>query len=111
MKRMLLVLALLATPAFADSLTFKVIGIDCALCAPPVKKALATVPGVTNVKVDTDAKTATVDVPSGFDKAKLREALSNAGFEAAFAGEKRADIEPLPADVVKSLDIVRYGGK
>jgi copper chaperone CopZ len=111
MKHTILFLALLATPVFADTLTFKVIGIDCASCAPPVKKALASVPGVTNVKVDTDAKTATVDVPSGFDKAKLHEALSNAGFEAAFPGEKRGDIEPLPADVKKSLDIVRYDGK
>jgi len=111
MKRTILFLALIATPLFADTLTFKVIGIDCASCAPPVKKALASVTGVSNVKVDTNAKTATVDVPSGFDKAKLREALSNAGFDASFPGEKRADIEPLPADVVKSLDIVRYDGK
>ena len=111
MKRALLILALFVTPVFADTLTFKVIGIDCASCAPPVKKALASVSGVTNVKVDTNAKTATVDVPSGFDKAKLREALSNAGFDASFPGEKRADIEPLPVEVVKSLDIVRYDGK
>ena len=111
MKRTILFLALIATPLFADTLTFKVIGIDCASCAPPVKKALASVTGVSNVKVDTNAKTATVDVPSGFDKAKLREALSNAGFDASFPGEKRGDIEPLPADVVKSLDIVRYDGK
>jgi len=111
MKRSLILLAFLAAPLFADTVTFKVIGIDCASCAPPVKKALASVSGVTNVKVDTEAKTATVDVPSGFDKAKLREALSNAGFDATFPGEKRADIEPLPADIVKSLDIVRYDGK
>jgi thioredoxin 1 len=111
MKYALLFLALFVTPLFADTLTFKVIGIDCASCAPPVKKALASVAGVTNVKVNTDAKTATVDVPSGFDKAKLREALSNAGFDASFPGEKRADIEPLPADMVKSLDIIRYDGK
>ena len=45
----------------ASTPTFKVLGIDCALCAPPVKKALASVPGVTNVRVDTGAKTATVN--------------------------------------------------
>jgi copper chaperone CopZ len=111
MKRSLILLAFLAVPAFADSLTFKVIGIDCASCAPPVKRALAAVAGVTHVSVDTKAKTATVDVPAGFDKAKLREALSNAGFDATFPGEKRSDIEALPAGVVKSLDIVRYDGK
>ncbi len=111
MKRSLILLAFLAAPTLADTLTFKVIGIDCASCAPPVKKALASVAGVTSVKVDTDAKTATVDVPSGFDKAKLREALSNAGFEASFPGEKQSGIEPLPANVARSLDIVRYDGK
>lgn len=111
MKRAFVFLLLLAAPLFADTLTFKVIGIDCASCAPPVKKALASVAGVTSVKVDTDAKTATVDVPSGFDKAKLREALSNAGFEASFPGEKQSGIEPLPANVARSLDIVRYDGK
>lgn len=111
MKRSLILLAFLAAPAFADTVTFKVIGIDCASCAPPVKKALASVSGVTNVKVDTEAKTATVDVPSGFDKAKLREALSNSGFDASFPGEKQSGIEPLPADVLQSLDIVRYDGK
>lgn len=110
MKRSLVLLAFLAAPAFADTLTFKVIGIDCASCAPPVRRALGSVAGVTNVRVDTQAKTATVDVPAGFDKAKLREALSNAGFDASFPGEKRTDIEALPADVVKSLDIVRYDG-
>ena len=111
MKRIAIVFLVLATPVFADTLTFKVIGIDCAACAPPVKKALAAVPGVTKVAVDTNAKTATVDVPPGFDKSKLRDALSNAGFDATFPGEKRTDIAPLPADVAKNLDIVRYDGK
>jgi len=111
MKRLLLLILVAAAPAFADTLTFNVIGIDCASCAPPVKKALASVAGVTNVSVDTKAKTATVDVPSGFEKAKLRDALSNAGFDATFPGEKRNDIQPLPTDVVKTLDIVRYDGK
>jgi copper chaperone CopZ len=111
MKRAFVFLFLFAAPLFADTLTFKVIGIDCASCAPPVKKALASVAGVTSVKVDTEAKTATVNVPAGFDKAKLREALSNAGFEASFPGEKESVIEPLPANVLKSLDIVRYDGK
>lgn len=109
MKRLAILLLAFAAPAFADTLTFKVIGIDCASCGPPVKKALASVPGVTKIAVDTKAKTATVDVPAGFDNAKLRNALSNAGFDATFPGEKRTDIEPLPAEVVKKLDIVSYG--
>ena len=49
MKRLLLLGLFVAAPAFADKLTFNVVGIDCASCAPPVKKALASVAGVTNV--------------------------------------------------------------
>jgi copper chaperone CopZ len=103
----LLLMASVATLA-ADTVTFKVVGIDCAACAPPIAKALGAVDGVKNVRVDTKAKTATVDVPAGFDRQKLREAVVNAGFEAVFPGEKPRDIEALPPDVVKTLDIVAY---
>jgi copper chaperone CopZ len=101
-------LLLAAATAAADTLTFKVVGIDCAACAPPIVRALASVEGVKNAKVDAKAKTATVDVPAGFDREKLRAAISNAGFEAVFPGEKPRDIEPLPAEVVKTLDITAY---
>ena len=89
-------------------LTFKIIGIDCSMCAPPVVKALSGVEGVTRATVDAKAKTATVEVPAGFDRQKLRDAVSNAGFEAVFPGEQPRDIEPLPADAVKALDIRSY---
>ena len=71
---------------------FKVIGIDSAACGPPLVRALSAVPGVQNVKVDIKSGLVTLDVPEGFDKAKLREAVVNAGFETegAFA--------PLPPD-------------
>ena len=110
MKRLAItLLALFIVPvAFADTLSFAVIGIDCPLCAPPVTKALQSVDGVSNVKVNTNTKTATVDVPSGFDKQKIRTALSNAGFAPVFAGEQAKEIQTLPADVVKTLDIVAY---
>lgn len=111
MKRILLLTVLLfasIATLTADTLTFKVVGIDCAACAPPIVKALNAVDGVKAATVDTKAKTATVDVPTGFDRQKLRVALSNAGFEAVFPGEQRHEIEPLPADVVKTLDIVSY---
>jgi copper chaperone CopZ len=103
----LLALAVAAN-ATAETLTFKVVGIDCAACAPPIVKALKSVEGVKSAKVDAKTKTATVDVPPQFDRQKLRAALSNAGFEAVFPGEKPRDIEPLQADVVKSLDIRSY---
>ena len=111
MKRVVLITALVlaaAVTAAAESLTFKVVGIDCAACGPPIVKSLEAVEGVRSASVDTKAKTATIDVPSGFDREKVRTALSNAGFAAVFAGEKPRDIEPLPADVVKTLDIVSY---
>ena len=93
----------------ASSLTFKVLGIDCAKCAPPVKKALAAVPGVTSVRVDTKAQTATIE--GNADRAKIHEALANAGFEAELPGEQRSDFAPLsPAELAK-LDIAVFDGK
>lgn len=111
MKRIPLLAALLLTTALttaAETVTFRVVGIDCAACAPPIVKALKGVDGVTSAKVDAKKETATVDVPEGFDRAKLRAALTNLGFEAVFAGETPRDIEPLPAEVVKTLDIRSY---
>jgi copper chaperone CopZ len=94
--------------AAADPFTFKVVGIDCAACAPPIVKALSAIEGVKSARVDAKAKTATVDIPVQFDREKLRAAISNAGFEAVFPGEKPRDIEPLPSDVLKKLDIRTY---
>jgi copper chaperone CopZ len=110
LRKIVLFLALIlpAATLAAETLTFKVVGIDCSKCAPPIVKALKGVSGVTAASVDAKAKTATVDVPSGFDREKLRAALDAAGFEAVFAGEKPRDIEPLPAAVIASLDIVSY---
>jgi copper chaperone CopZ len=108
-KRLLaLFLFAAALPALADTFTFTVVGIDCAACAPPIVKALQSVEGVQNARVDWKAKTATVEVPAQFDRQKLRTALTNAGFESLFPGEQRKDIGPLPPDVVKQLDIVAY---
>ena len=92
----------------ADTIAFKVIGIDCAACAPPVAKALRAVPGVTDVKVDPKSRTATVQVPAGFDRENLRAGLENAGFSAVFPGEKARDIQPLPPEIVKTLDIATF---
>jgi thiol:disulfide interchange protein len=110
MKKLLLIAAL-ALPAFANTrLTLNVIGIDCAMCAKPVANALQSVAGVSKVQVDWKAARATVEVPDNFDRSLLRTALTNAGFDAAFPGEKRKEMEPLAADVVKTLDIVAYPG-
>lgn len=110
MKRAFLILTfiLAAVPVFADSFTFKVLGIDCASCAPPIVKALSAVPGVKNARVDAKAQTATVELPAQFDRETLRTAISNAGFVAVFPGEKPRDIEALPESVVRTLDIRAY---
>ena len=105
-----LLLLVIAPALVADTLSFKVAGIDCAACAPPVIKALQSVAGVKNAKVDTNTKVATVDVPANFDRERIRVALSNAGFEPQFAGDKGSQFQPLPAAVVKTLDIVEYKG-
>lgn len=111
MKRLALAFLLTffaAAVVAADTLTFQVVGIDCAMCAPPIVKALNAVEGVKNARVNAKAKTATVEVPAGFDREKVRTAVNNAGFEAVFAGEKPRDIEPLPAAVAAKLDIREY---
>jgi len=94
----------------ATTLTFKVPSIDCSGCANPVAKTLAAVAGVSNVHVDWKQKSATVDVPQGFNRELLRNAMLNAGYEVQFAGEKNRELQPLPADVLKTLDIKAFDG-
>ena len=104
MVRFTLAVALL----FQTTVSFTVVGIDCSKCGPPVKKALESVAGVKNVRVDTDKKVAWVDVPVNFDREKLRTALEDAGFDATFAGEKRPEMQALSPEELKKLDIVAY---
>jgi thiol-disulfide isomerase/thioredoxin len=108
--RPLLLALLLAAPLSASELSFNVVGIDCSLCAKPVVNALSSVNGVQNVRLDWKKAVARVDVPEGFDRNQIRTALNNAGFEVVFPGETAKGIEPLPADVVKKLDIIAYPG-
>ena len=89
----------------AEPLTFTVVGIDCKACAPPILKALKGVAGVQNARLDWKAGTATVEVPDGFDREKIRKALQVIGYEAVFPGEVRKDLEALPDEVRRDLDI------
>jgi thiol-disulfide isomerase/thioredoxin len=101
-----LALLAVASSVFADQrLTFKVVGIDCEACAPPILRALKGVSAIRNASLDWKAGVATVEVPEGFDREKLRSALKNIGYEAVFAGEERKDLAPLPEDVRRALDI------
>jgi len=108
--RKILFAFLLASPLYASELSFKVVGIDCALCAKPVVNAISSVSGVKNIRLDWRKATAQVEVPDGFDRGQIRTALNNAGFEAVFPGEQANGIAPLPPEVLKTLDIVAYPG-
>ena len=57
-----------------EPVQFTVIGIDCEACAPPILKALKALPDVKNPKLDWKAGTATVEVPAGYDREKIRTA-------------------------------------
>jgi copper chaperone CopZ len=101
---------LLSLPAFADTFTFRVIGIECAKCAPPIQKALAATPGVQKARVDWKAGTAEVEIPPDFDRARLKASLEDLGFVAVFPGETATGFEPLPAEELASLDLQRLDG-
>lgn len=106
---LLLVLVGFCAPPFLraqDALRFTIVGIDCKECAAPILKALKSVPGVANPKLDWKTAVATVEVPETFDREKLRRALQEIGYEAVFEGEaRRPDLSPLPEDVRRTLDI------
>ena len=107
-RSLVLVVAFLAAvlPALGDELVkFTVVGIDCKECAPPILKALNRIPGVENAKLDWKAGTATVEVPDGFDREKIRKALQEIGYEGVFSGEVRKDLQPLPEEVRRTLDV------
>jgi len=89
----------------SESLKFTVVGIDCEACARPILKALGGVPGIQNPRLDWKAGTATADVGDGFDREKIRRALQEIGYEAVFAGEDRQDLQALPEEIRRTLDI------
>jgi copper chaperone CopZ/thiol-disulfide isomerase/thioredoxin len=101
---------MIATFLLLTTLTFKVPSMDCAGCAKPVGRTLSAIAGVSNVHVDWKKKSATIDVPPDFDRERLRKAMLNAGYEVQFAGEKLQELQPVPPDVLKTLDIKAFDG-
>jgi copper chaperone CopZ len=99
-----------AAAANASTLQFTVIGIDCKECAPPIVKALEGIDGVENVTLDWKKGVATVELPDGFDRAKIKKALDGIGYDAVFPGENRSEFAALPEDVVRRLDVVSFDG-
>ncbi|MBB4630731.1 heavy-metal-associated domain-containing protein [Sphingosinicella soli] len=70
--------------AAAQTTTFAIQNMTCALCPVTVRKAMEGVAGVRSVTVDFDAKTATVVFdPSVTNAAAIAAASTNAGYPAA----------------------------
>lgn len=80
---LLLIFALAASPAFAESrtVTLSVPSMNCELCPITIKKAISKVPGVSHVEASYEKKQAVVS----FDDRKatvdaLTKATANAGY-------------------------------
>jgi thiol-disulfide isomerase/thioredoxin len=99
-----------AASVIAESLTFTVVGIDGKECERPILKALRRVSGATDVRLDWKTGVGSVEVGEGFDRESVRKAMREIGFEAAFPGEARRDLEPLPEEVRQTLDIASASG-
>ena len=88
MRRLLLAAALALSPLAAmagarQTVTLDVKNMTCAVCPITIRKALEKAPGVESVKVDLDAKTATVTFdPDKADAAALIKATTEAGYPA-----------------------------
>lgn len=73
-----------STTAASRTATFAVENMTCALCPVTVKKAMEGVKGVKSVRIDFDAKTATVVFdPSKATIAAIAAASTNAGYPAS----------------------------
>ena len=64
------------------SLTLSVPGMTCGHCEAAVTKEVSSVPGVTAVAVDLDAKLVTV-TGAGLDRDAIVAAIDDAGFDVA----------------------------
>jgi mercuric ion binding protein len=73
--------------AIAQTTTFAIQNMTCALCPVTVRKAIEGVNGVTSVKVDLDAKTVTVVFdPSTTNQDAIATASADAGYPASVKG-------------------------
>ena len=65
-----------------DTKTFAVPAIHCSHCAASIKEEVASIDGVEAVDVDLDTKVVTIRGRT-LDERALREAIAEAGYEAA----------------------------
>jgi copper chaperone len=68
--------------AMIDTVTYSVPGIHCAKCGVSIREEVSVVEGVEVVDVDLDAKVVTIRGRELSDE-RLREAIEEAGYEAA----------------------------
>ncbi len=61
--------------------TLKIEGMSCMHCVGAVTKALNAIDGVSNVKVDLESKTASVEIDAGVEDKTLQVAVEEAGFQ------------------------------
>lgn len=61
--------------------TIKVNGMTCQHCVTAVTKALESIDGIKNVKVDLEAGTAAYDETAPADEAAIRRAIEEAGYQ------------------------------
>ncbi len=78
------IIALVIMPAFADTpktIVLDVQNMTCAVCPITVKKSIENIPGVKNVAIDFDSKTAVVTFdPDKAAPAALVKATAEAGY-------------------------------
>ncbi len=60
----------------------QVSGMSCSHCVQSVTKALATVPGVTDIAVSLERNEAIFQAPANLDWERVRAAIEAAGFQA-----------------------------
>jgi copper chaperone CopZ len=65
-----------------ETVSYTVPGVSCEHCRHAISEEVGTVAGVDDVDVDLDSKVVTIR-GSGLDDASLREAIADAGYDAA----------------------------
>jgi copper chaperone CopZ len=83
-----------AAPEGAETLIFKVSGMDCAACTVAIKKSVEKVPGVYSANIDFDSAQARVIANAEVDSQAVLKAVAVAGYKATIEdggshGEKR----------------------
>ena len=84
-------------------LKFEVTGMTCAACSARVEKVTAAIPGVDQVEVNLLAGSMTVEVQDGAVSAAIEQAVKNAGYGAALAGNKKK--EPVKENPLKQMKL------